>query len=203
MSKIIGKPENPNNNLRLTNNQCKVLLEYIKSGCNDLSGAVITAGYSGKVAANIASKLRSNKVFGEMVSFFTKESMQEGSGKSGSDILKELALVGFFDIKDIFVPDGEGIKLLNVLDMGQFSRGIKKIKHTQRTYYGDDGVINYVEDKYEYELWDKLQALRLLGDNLGLFKKEEAFNTTIIENGPRIYLPDNGKGKTRATVRLG
>jgi hypothetical protein len=101
------------------------------------------------------------------------------------------------------VPDGEGIKLLNVLEMGQYSRGIKKIKHTQRTFYGDDGEINYVEDKYEYELWDKLQALRLLGDNLGLFNKDDISNTTIIENGPRIYLPDNGKGKTRATIRLG
>ncbi len=203
MSKKLGVPENPNNNLRLTNNQCKVLIKYVKQGCKDLTTAVTDTGYSGKVAARIASGLRQNKVFEEMVSFFSEKALKNGSGKSGSDILQEIALVGFFDMKDLFHPDGEGIKLKNVLEMGPQSRNIKKIKHTQRTFYGADGEINYVEDKYEYELWDKLQALKLLGDNLGLFKKEETNITQNIDLAPRIYLPDNGKRPQKTTMTIG
>lgn len=185
------------NNMRLNNSQCLALVKFIQSGCKDLSKAVIDAGYSEKSVQPQVAQLLKNEVFNKIVKIFTEKALTKG----GKDIIKELELVGFFDIKDLFeygtgTNTGENtIKMKNVLEMGDRSRNIKKIKHTQRTCFSADGEVVAVVDTYEYELWDKLKALELLGNALRLFDPaEDNSKENLKELLPRIYLPDNGKG---------
>lgn len=193
-SKTLPKAQS---NMRLNNSQCMALVKFIQSGCKSLSQAVIDAGYSEKSVQPQVAQLLKNVAFNTIVKNFTEKAMT----KTGTDIIKELELVGFFDIKDLF-EHGTGsntgensIKMKNVLEMGDRSRNIKKIKHEQKTVFGADGEVVAVVDKYEYELWDKLKALELLGNALRLFTPDQSEkdkdNKELL---PRIYLPDNGKG---------
>lgn len=183
-------------NMRLNNSQCLALVKFIQSGCKNLSQAVIDTGYSAASVQPQVAQLLKNEAFNTIVKIFTEKSIS----KSGQDVLRELELIGFFDIKDLF-EHGSGpntgentIRMKNVLEMGDRSRNIKKIKHEQRTVYGADGEVVAVVDKYEYELWDKLKALEMLGNNLRLFDQDQARDRDNTELLPRIYLPDNGKG---------
>lgn len=184
-------------NMRLNNSQCLALVKFIQSGCKNLSQAVIDAGYSEKSVQPQVAQLLKNEAFNNIVKIFTEKAIKD----VGERVLKELELIGFFDIKDLF-EHGTGsntgentIKMKNVMEMGYQSRAIKKIKHEQRSVYGADGEIVAVVDKYEYELWDKLKALEMLGNNLRLFDPDQARdNKDNRELLPRIYLPDNGKG---------
>jgi hypothetical protein len=191
-------------NLRLNNNQCVALVNYLKQGCNNLSKAVIDAGYSLASVPAQVDQISNNLAFQQVIKFFGEKSLKEGAGKEGADILKELALTAFFDMKDVFEKDQNGSpKVKDILSMGKESRNIKKIKHTQKSVYNSDGELAYVVDTYEYELWDKLTALRLLGDNLGMFNKKIEDTKEVNEDLlPRIYLPDNGRNKIRVAVEM-
>lgn len=193
-------------NMRLNNSQCMALVKFIQSGCKNLSKAVIDAGYSPASAQPQVTQLLKNEAFNTIVKIFTEKSIS----KSGQDVLRELELIGFFDIKDLFEygtgqntgPDS--IKMKNILEMGKESRNIKKIKHEQKSVFGADGEIVAVVDKYEYELWDKMKALEMLGNNLRLFDHDQARqdkdNKELL---PRIYLPDNGKcGQTNIAIAI-
>jgi hypothetical protein len=192
-SKTLHKAQS---NMRLNNSQCMALVKFIQSGCKNLSQAVIDTGYSPASVQPQVAQLLKNEAFNTIVKIFTEKSIS----KSGQDVLRELELIGFFDIKDLFEygtgsNTGENsIKMKNVLEMGKESRNIKKIKHEQRTVYGADGEVVAVVDKYEYELWDKMKALEMLGNNLRLFDQDQARDKDNTELLPRIYLPDNGKG---------
>ena len=126
--------------MRLNNSQCLALVNFIKQGCKDLSKAVTDAGYSEKSVQPQVAQLLKNEAFNNIVKIFTEKAIKD----VGERVLKELELIGFFDIKDLFEygtgPNtGENtIKMKNVLEMGNRSRNIKKIKHEQRTVFGNE-----------------------------------------------------------------
>ncbi len=193
-------------NMRLNNSQCLALVKFIQSGCKNLSQAVIDAGYSEKSVQPQVAQLLKNEAFNNIVKIFTENAIKD----VGERVLKELELIGFFDIKDLF-EHGSGpntgkntIKMKSILEMGHQSRAIKKIKHEQKTCFGADGEVVAVVDRYEYELWDKLKALELLGSNVRLFDpKEDDSKRDLSEVLPRIYLPDNGKsGQTQIAIAI-
>jgi hypothetical protein len=182
--------------------QRAALLKYIAGGCADMVQAMRDVGYSSNSATTMAPILLRREEVREIVSMVTEKALQNAL-RSSDDILKEITLVGFSDIADYFdVSDTGDMRLKTLAEMGNKSRAIKKMKHTRRDFYAGDGTLLSTENKYEYELHSKMEALTLLGNNKRLFDAKEAGKTDSKELLPRIYLPDNGKGPTKLLIAV-
>jgi len=149
-------------------------------------------------------------------------------GARADRILEELMQIAYSDIKDYFVErnvtengdnvtsvtcDGgdaalrygqPDVELKAPTRMGKESRAVRRIKHQKikRTVgRGESQKVEY-ENRYEYELWDKLGALRMLAEIKRLALPGD--KSPGGGNNVYIYLPDNGFGgkglQTRQTV---
>jgi hypothetical protein len=114
-------------------------------------------------------------------------------GKTADDVLDELVSIGFSRIGDYFDQDQEGtLKLKQLKDMGDKDKAIKKIKHDQdiKEIGGEDNPIKVTTNHYEYELYDKLGALKVLAEFHKIIGKGEGGGgqkPSIV-----LMLPDNG-----------
>lgn len=95
-------------------------------------------------------------------------------------IVQELVLIGFSDIaKYVRIDEGGALQAipLEQLKPQKTSRAIKKIKETTKISESKDGETFFKESKIEYELYDKLSALRELL-SLGDYEPAERNETT-------------------------
>jgi len=85
----------------------------------------------------------------------------EKAGFTAEKIAEELALIGFADMADFVQVDEQGsVKPLSFDELKKNkSRIIKKIKEKRRILNGD-GEDTILEDTFEFELHDKLSALK-------------------------------------------
>ncbi len=85
----------------------------------------------------------------------------EKAGFTAEKIAEELALIGFADMADFVQVDEQGsVKPLSFDELKKNkSRIIKKIKEKRRILNGD-GEDTILEDTFEFELHDKLNALK-------------------------------------------
>jgi len=91
-------------------------------------------------------------------------------------VLAELTKLGFSSIDNHVKIDDDGCVIAKTFDeMGSDAlAAIKKVKH-KRTIKGsatggkEDDII--LENTFEFELYDKLMALKTIGDHLGMFKQ--------------------------------
>jgi len=85
------------------------------------------------------------------------------AGMNPESVLTELSLIAISDTGKYFEKEGEdGLKVRNLLDMDPIHRrAIKKVKHTRKvTTTGEGESLKTVEENYyEYDLWDKMNAL--------------------------------------------
>ena len=95
----------------------------------------------------------------------------EKAGFTEKAIAEELSLIAFSDMADFVQVDEQGsVKPLSFHDLKKKkSRIIKKIKEKRRILNGkDDDTI--LEDTFEFELYDKLDALGMAVDVIGIKK---------------------------------
>lgn len=154
--------------MSLTNKQKVFCAEYLK----DLNAtqAAIRAGYSKKTARNIASEYLAKPNIQKRI----KKLMEERSERTKINqdmVLKELAIIGFSDIKDICEIEEGGMIVLKTFEKiaEEKTKSIKAIKEDRiirETAKGDEMVVH---DKVRYELWDKPKCLELIGKHLGMF----------------------------------
>ncbi len=85
----------------------------------------------------------------------------EKAGFTAEKIAEELALIGFADMADFVQVDEQGsVKPLSFDELKKNkSRIIKKIREKRRILNGD-GEDTILEDTFEFELHDKLSALK-------------------------------------------
>jgi hypothetical protein len=85
----------------------------------------------------------------------------EKAGFTAEKIAEELALIGFADMADFVQVDEQGsVKPLSFDELKKNkSRIIKKIREKRRIINGD-GEDTILEDTFEFELHDKLNALK-------------------------------------------
>ena len=110
----------------------------------------------------------------------TEKALQR-AGFSRDKIARELVKIAFSDIQDYIKIDANG-KItaipLDTLKKGS-SKAIKKIREKSKTL-GVDGLI--LENTLEFELYDKLDALKTVAAMLGMEKPKEIKHLGEIEH---------------------
>ena len=110
----------------------------------------------------------------------TEKALQR-AGFSRDKIARELVKIAFSDIQDYIKIDANG-KItaipLDTLKKGS-SKAIKKIREKSKTL-GADGLI--LENTLEFELYDKLDALKTVAAMLGMEKPKEIKHLGEIEH---------------------
>jgi phage terminase small subunit len=146
--------------------------EYIKDYCG--AQAAIRAGYSKKAAKEIASELLTKP---HIQAGVTREErkLQNRFILTKERVLKELALIGYSDLSEYVTTDNEGRVTINEMATlpPQISRALKSIKSKTDTLVQkvDGGTFRELEKaQIEVVLHDKIQALNLMGKEIGLFK---------------------------------
>lgn len=155
--------------MALTPKQQAFVAEYLI----DLNAtqAAIRAGYSEKTAQEQASRLLSNVIVSEAI----QAAMQERSKRTEITqdmVLRELARIGFSDIRKLFNESGS-LKRVEELDddAAAFVSSVEVV--TRKVPGGED---NEVEHTAKIKMWDKRAALVDVGKHLGMFKETVNLN---------------------------
>ena len=154
---------------KLTPKQELFCLEYLK----DLNAtkAAASAGYSPKTAQTIGGENLSKPMIQDRIRELNASRFNKVE-QEGMDVIRELALLGFSDIKDYLeIADGGEITVKTFQDMkGKSSRAIASIKEKRVIRESKDGSEAQILDStLEFKLWDKNKALDNLGRHHKLF----------------------------------
>lgn len=170
----------------LNSQQIAFCYEYIANNFNGRNAAK-AAGYSPNTAAEQASRLLNNAKVKAKIEQLTESHLNK-INITGEKILKELALLGFSDIKDYFKVEADGqINAYDFTELGPASKAIKKVKYTQHKIGG-----KVTGAEVELQTHNKISALKLMGEHLGLFEKDSHGDTNI---GIQIVVDDNNVGE--------
>mgnify|MGYP000887682201 CR=1 FL=1 len=147
----------------LTPKQARFVEEYLV----DLNAtqAAIRAGYSKKTAGQVSFNLLKKTEIQTAIS--EAQALRSKRTEITQDrVLKELAKLGFGDIRAIFSEDGS-LRHPNTMDDDAAAR-ISSIEVVVRPVPGSQG--QEVEHVAKIKAWDKLGALTQIGRHLGMFK---------------------------------
>ena len=131
--------------------------------------AALRAGYSQKTAAVIGfENLQKPKIQVEI-----QKAMKEREDRvivTQDMVLKELKLIAFSDMADFVRIDESGMIQANPLDTlpKHASRIIRKVKEKRVIKSTPEGD-QVLDATYEFELYDKIKSLELIGRHLGMF----------------------------------
>jgi phage terminase small subunit len=155
-----------NRQIKLTRLQAAFLREYLI--CRNASQAMRKAGYKSKNPDVDSHQLMKNKLIAAAIAEHEKKA-QEKFEITHERILKELAKVAFDDEQDVDIGD------MMDWDAGSVSmipkdimakKAIRQIKSLKEVI-GKDGSRGIA---LEVKNYDKVKALKLLGDHVGLWK---------------------------------
>jgi phage terminase small subunit len=92
---------------------------------------------------------------------------------SSERVLKELALIGFMDIKNILEWGPDGVRLKDSADLGELTKAVASIKE-KRVILGHDKEAgkDILKVTTEIKLHNKTKALTKLGEHLKLFTQK-------------------------------
>lgn len=160
----------PSRERPLTPKQARFVDEYML----DLNAtqAAIRASYSPKTAYSIGSELLTKPEIAAAIKARQAE-LAEATGITAERILKELARIGFGDARRVMRWGPDGVKLTASEGLNDEAAAIVAGVKEQ------SGKV----DSLEVKLHDKVGALKLLGDHLGLWKPGEGEGKKG-DNGP-------------------
>ena len=137
------------------------------------------AGFSKKTAYSQGQRLLKNVEIQKRIQKLQQE-RSERTQITADRVLKELAIIGFSDIRDYMtIEEGGGITFKTFEDMPELaSRAIEVIEENRtildkagpKKKDDDDEVV--INDKIRFRLHSKPGALELLGKHLGIFKDQ-------------------------------
>ena len=139
----------------------------------DLNGAKAAerSGYSKKTARTQANQLLTKLDISKRVAELKKE-RSERTEITQDMVIRELAICGFSDLKDyIEVIEDTGViraKSFEEMPEGK-SRALQSIKEDRVIKEDAKGEQITVYDKINFKLYNKIQALELIGKHLGMF----------------------------------
>lgn len=145
----------------LTPKQARFVQEYLVD--LNATAAAKRAGYSEKTAASTGHE-NLGKPEIQMAISEAQGKRAQRTEITQDRVLRELAKIGFSDIRNIFGSDGE---LKSPADMGEeVSAAVASIEVVLRAVPGSNGEVEKVA---KIKGWDKLGALTQLGRHLGMF----------------------------------
>lgn len=150
-------------------------LEYVK----DFNGrqAAIRAGYEPKNAHTQASQLLNNYNVSLAIAQILDDRKQR-IGTDGDMVLRELGYIALSDIMNYKIDDEGYVDLANEDVPSEVMRAVKAIK--RRVTFGEGGSKTI---ETEIVLWDKMSALKLLGQHLSMFiEKHEVEHSGTIQH---------------------
>lgn len=150
---------------KLSDRQQRFCEEYIV----DLNAtqAAIRAGYSPKTAEQQGFQLLKKTSVAECISTL-KQARSKRTQVTADRVVKELARVGFFDIRKVATWDNEGVQFIPSDEVDNNSaRAIQSVKSKRKTFTTEVGESVTVE--IDVKMASKLKALELLGKHLGMF----------------------------------
>lgn len=165
-----GKPLN-----KLTIRKRMFILNYLKT--YNATQAAKEAGYSAKTARSQGQRLLTNVDIQKAIAAAERR-IESKISISKERILKELALIGFSDIREYVTVDANGcIKAVSIenLPLGA-SCAIKKVKEKRVIKSIQRPKDKSLEDiileiTFEFELHNKITALLNMGKELGMFRE--------------------------------
>jgi len=120
-----------------------------------------------KVTPKDKSKIR-EEVLSETQQAFEK------AGFTAEKIAQELALIGFSDMANhVDIGDDGSLQMKSIEEMGKHSKVIKKVKEKTFITESKDGKELYKTSQVEYELHDKLGALKQAVEIVGMKAPEK------------------------------
>ena len=131
------------------------------------TAAAKRAGYSARTAMQIGEQ-NLRKVEIKAAIKISVDARAERTGITADNVLRELAKIGFGNIRDLFTAEGN-IKRIEDMDP-DVSAIIQSIEVVVKK--GDDSAST--EHTAKIKLWDKLAALDKMGRHLGLFTEGAA-----------------------------
>ena len=167
----------------LTPKQERFCLAYLETGnASEAYRRVYSAGNMKALTVNdVSSKLLNNPHITHRVQELQQQA-QKRTEVTIDGIIKELAAVGFFDIRSIYHDDGT-LKHPKQLDTGA-AKGIQEI--TIKRVVTEDGE---TVETVKYRLHNKLQALDMLMKHLGGYEKDnrQKQNDVIVIGEPKEF----------------
>lgn len=128
--------------------------------------AAIRAGYSKKTANEQAARLLVNVSIQEKIQELVKD-RSERTGITADMVIKELAAVGFSNIENYVINDNGTVET-DAKAPTSAMQAVSSIKRKVRSF-GNQGD---KEIDTEIRLWPKVEALKQLGQHLGIFEKD-------------------------------
>ncbi|MCL5024832.1 MAG: terminase small subunit [Nitrospirae bacterium] len=152
----------------LSSREQTFVLEYVKTFNGDRSA--ITAGYSRKTARIQASQLLARVNIRRALKLFYQE-RRKTALKTVDDIRQELEKIGFTNLTDTISFTRDGLTFVKESDelSEEAKAALKKVKFTENM----SGI------SVEVENHDKVGALKLLGQQQGMFQQKVAVNLTL------------------------
>ena len=178
--------------VELTAKQKRFCEEYLI----DLNGAqaAIRAGYSETSAKQIAAENMTKPYLRDHIQLLAEERSKRTEITS-DNVLKEIAKLGFSDIRQIFTDDGA---LRGVTEFDNDIAAAVQSVEVVTTYNGeeDDNGRKVPQHTHKIKLADKKGALELLGKHLKLF-------TDKVEHSGSIDLSGKSDSELQAIIERG
>lgn len=156
---------------------------------NNGTKAAVAAGYSEKSARSQASQLLALEEIEEYIEKQRAKAMSK-TGITIEKVLNEYARIAFFDIREIYAPDGEMYNIHQFDDDTAHAIGsIETAEQWEKTEGGKYEITGTIKKVKPH---DKIRALDSISKHLGIFEKDnrqkdKAATVTIFQ------LPDNGR----------
>jgi len=178
----------------MTDKQSLFVQEYLI----DLNAtkAAIRAGYSKRTATGQASRLLTKVKVQKLIQGAMKEREQR-TGITQDRVLRELALIAFADMKDyVEIDEYGGVKIIPFDDARMSegaSRAVSGVKEVRRIMGSGEGAGKdmVMEIRQEYKHHDKVRALELIGNHLGMWKDKSEIIFPDVETFelPKLKIP--------------
>lgn len=169
---------------KLTEKQKMFVVEYLV----DLNAtqAAIRAGYSEKTAYRTgADNLKKPQIQAELEK--AMKAREKRTEITQDRVLKELAKIGFADIKD-FLSYRTEKTIVDIDADGTEIIGYKQIVDAKPSEEVDGAVVNEIsiarDGTFKFKLQDKMKALEMMGKHLGMFIEKREINGNINVNNP-------------------
>lgn len=165
------QPEEPNYGLK--EKDFLFLQEYMANEFNGTAAAKAVFKCSND---NVAAVKASNLLRTTKMKQAIKEELHCIAGSyeiSKNSVLRELAILGFSDIRDFVDFAGDTVQLKSSDEIGANAKAIKEITITPVRMIDSEGE-SFTGNKVNLKLYDKLKPLDLLGKHMQMFETDKA-----------------------------